>query len=202
MRCSDEEIMRRVQAGNAELFHLIFERHFSRIDSFVRRSLGDPESSEDVVADVFIRALQSAGRYEVDRGMPYLSYLYGIARHAVRDRLSQAVRERDRAAEPEEAPPDPARTPLQEMLRREADERLRSALTRLPPDHRQIIQLAYDEELSARDIAHIMDKPSVSAVTSHLHRALQALRRIVEAEGYFADLASEEVKPHVRKRLG
>jgi RNA polymerase sigma factor (sigma-70 family) len=48
---TDEEIVRRVQAGEGKLFSIIFERHYSRLERYVRH-LGVGESDlEDVLAE-------------------------------------------------------------------------------------------------------------------------------------------------------
>ena len=100
---------------------------------------------------------------------------------------------------PSDEEPDPELPALQQMLRREFVERVRQAIAKLPVDHQQVIHLAFDEDLSSRDIAGIMNKPSVTAVSSHLYRAMQALRKVLEADGYFAEL-QERDDLHVRAR--
>ena len=53
---TDEEVVRRVQAGEGELFELIFERHFERIERYVRGARfgalagGTPQIQRNLIA--------------------------------------------------------------------------------------------------------------------------------------------------------
>ena len=84
-----------------------------------------------------------------------------------------------------EAIPDGAALPMDLLLSAERCAMLRDALDQLSPSDREIIQLAFEQDMSRRDIGQILAKPSVSAVTSHLHRAVQKLKAIVIEQGYF-----------------
>lgn len=183
---TDEEVVARVQAGQAELFELIFERHYARIVRSVR-GLGLPEADlEDVVAETFTRAFARIKSFDVASGTRYRSYLYAIARNLGTDRL----RERRRAPEATslddaavaEIPDESERgAPLPALLKREQLDRIRAALAMLNPIDREIIALSYERDLSSKEIMEVMHKPSVTAVTTHLYKALKKLRALVLA---------------------
>jgi RNA polymerase sigma-70 factor, ECF subfamily len=179
----DEEIVRRVQRGEAKLFSVIFERHYGRMARFVRH-LGVPEHDlEDLLAETFTRAFSRVDSFNPDSGARYLSYLFAIARNLVTDRL----RERGRKPETtllEEALREPdleRETPLEAVLRGDDLRRIREALARLSRSDREIITLSYDRELTCREIMEIMGKPSVTSVTTHLYKAMKRLRELVLA---------------------
>ena len=46
---------------------------------------GAKHEAEDLVADVFIRAMQALDKYE-DRGLPFVAFLFRIARNAAIDK--------------------------------------------------------------------------------------------------------------------
>lgn len=192
MRDSDEDIIGRVQRGNRELFYVIFERHYDRIAAYVRRSLSDADEAQDVAAEVFVRAYQSVDGFHLSAGSRYLTYLYTIAHNLLADRWRKQQDESSAGILPAgEDVADDAPSPLEQMLRREMIERVRQGIAQLPPDHQQIIHLAFDRDLSAADIMQIMGKPSITAVTSHLHRAMKRLKVVLEQDGYFLDSASK-----------
>ncbi|MFN3649926.1 MAG: RNA polymerase sigma factor [Armatimonadota bacterium] len=181
---SDEEIVRRVQRGEAKLFSVIFERHYTRLERFIRHS-GLPDGEvEDLLADAFARAFARIQSYDPDRGASYLSYLYAVARNLVTDRL----RQRGRTPEPlvlEEVRPeaDPQAIAPEDLVLWQAElARIREAMERLSPSDRQIITLSYDRELSCREIQEIMGKPSITSVTTHLYKAMKRLRELVLKE--------------------
>jgi len=53
------------------------------------------------------------------------------------------------------------------------------ALEPLSPTDREILVLAYDRELNSREIMQITGKPSVTAVTTHVYKAMKKLREHV-----------------------
>ena len=75
--------------------------------------------------------------------------------------------------------------PLEYVLEEEQREMIRQSLDQLAPADREIIALAYDHDMSRRDIAALLGKPSTTAVTTHLYRAMQKLREAVSSQGYF-----------------
>ncbi len=184
---TDEEIVARVQSGQVELFELIFDRHYGRIERYVR-GLGLPDSEqEDLVAETFTRALSRVRSFNADSGTRYVSYLYAIARNLATDRL------RDRMRAPEvtfledvritETPDDSENgEPLTVLLKREQLERIRTALSRLSPGDQEIIALSYERDVSCKEIMEVMQKPSVTAVTTHLYKAMKKLRALVLTE--------------------
>jgi RNA polymerase sigma-70 factor (ECF subfamily) len=178
---ADEEIVRRVQQGDGKLFSVIFERHYSRLERFVRH-LGVPEGDlEDLLGETFARAFSRIRSFDPDSGSRYVSYLYAIARNLATDRL----REKGRMPEVtllEEAWQEPdtrIEAPIERVLRQEEMSRIRAALERLSPSDREIITLSYDRELSCREIMQIMGKPSITSVTTHLYKAMKRLRELV-----------------------
>jgi RNA polymerase sigma-70 factor, ECF subfamily len=191
---SDEEIVRRVQEGDAKLFSVIFERHYGRLERFVRH-LGVPAHElEDVLGEAFTRAFARIQSFRPDSGARYVSYLYAVTRNLVTDRL----RERGRMPETtllEEAWQEPdlqVEAPEDRVLRQEEVQRIRDAMRRLSPSDREIITLSYDRELSCREIMEIMGKPSITSVTTHLYKAMKRLRQLVNAAEPAAIRSREE----------
>ena len=60
-------------------------------------------------------------------------------------------------------------------------QRLRSAISRLTPDQQQLLALRFGQQLTTREVGEVMDE-SVSAIEALQHRALAALRRILEKD--------------------
>ncbi len=182
---TDEEIIRRVQGGESRLFTLIFERHYVRLERFLRHLRVPEDDLEDVLAETFTRAYSRVQLFNPESGSRYVSYLYSIARNLATDR----VRERGRMPATtllEEAwgEVDPrGEAPVEAVLRQEDLGRIREALGRMSESDREIITLSYDRELSCREIMQIMGKPSVTAVTTHLYKAMKRLRELVHGEG-------------------
>lgn len=177
----DEALVARIQRGETGLFAILFRRHYSRMERFFWHLGVRDDDLSDLLAELFGRAYSRIAGFKVESGTRYVSYLYAIARNLATDRA------RERGRQPEFVPLDeawdePDRSapgPVQTVLWREEVAEIRRALDRLSPSDREIILLSYDRELSCREIQQIMQKPSVSAVTTHLSKAMKRLRQAV-----------------------
>jgi RNA polymerase sigma-70 factor (ECF subfamily) len=184
---TDEDVIRRVQTGETELFELIFERHYTRIERYLRH-LGVPERHrEDLAAETFARALARSDSFDVASGTKYVSYLYAIARNLVTDQMRAWARSPEWVGiedvrEVVDATPDEGADPLQAVIQAEEIRRVRQAMEKLSPSDREMIYLSYERELSSKEIMAVMNKPSVTSVTTHLYKAMKKLRSLVLAD--------------------
>src|SRR5207248_10322087 len=113
--------------------------------------------------------------------------LYAIARNLSTDRMREKMRapeslflEDDQVAE---IPDDREQvSPLAALLKREQLHRIHAARARLAPSDQEIIALSYERDLSCKEIMEVMQKPSVTAVTTHLYKAMKKLRALVLAD--------------------
>lgn len=159
---------------------------------------GDPDEAHDLVQDTFTTAYRKWDQFE-GRSAPS-SWLYTIAVRICRRR------HRRRAGEPrhhlslddllpgQESPvavvPDDS-DPLASVLRREARERVASAITRLPAHYRMPLLLKEIAELSIEEVAQILDLQPAT-VKTRLHRARLMLRKEVESLLPTADLPTPD----------
>lgn len=198
---SDEEIISRVQQGQPSEYLVLFDRYYSRVENYARRHLQHAEAARDIASETFLRAYRNVQRFRIGEGITYFGYLLMICRRLIL--TERAQQRRALLLSLEETPEaerlsDADRLPLVQILDGERQRMMQDALDLLPDDDREIIYLAFERDLSRRDIAEILGKPSVSAVTSHLYRAMQKLKRIVVAQGYFSPEEKYETdrRPH------
>jgi DNA-directed RNA polymerase specialized sigma24 family protein len=64
---SDEELLAAATADKAAFLEF-YDRHVEQIVAFGVRRLGDPDQVADLVAEVFLAVLRSAGSYDPRRG--------------------------------------------------------------------------------------------------------------------------------------
>jgi RNA polymerase sigma-70 factor (ECF subfamily) len=148
------------RAGFAELY----EQNFERVYAFVARRVRDRAEAEDVVSDVFTKALQGIDRYE-DRGLPVVAWLYRIAANALHDRARRAGRET--ALEDTDAPAVADDVERRVLLFRLVDT--------LPPAQRDVIVKRFAEQRSIADVARQLGR-SEGAVKQLQLRAIETLR--------------------------
>ena len=75
------EQLRRI-AIDPDAFEVFYRAHFNRVVDFVARRGHSPEDVADIVADVFVEAVRSSGRFDPSRGEP-LAWLLGIASNLI-----------------------------------------------------------------------------------------------------------------------
>jgi RNA polymerase sigma-70 factor (ECF subfamily) len=140
--------------------------------SYAAYRLGEGHDAEDVTSEVFERAIRYRGSYDRSKGEP-LGWLLGIARRCADDAL--AKRPRDEAELKEIAAVGSVED---DTVRRVT---LNAALAQLSERDQELVALRYGAELTAPQIAEVMDAQT-NAIEVALHRALGRLRRILEAE--------------------
>ena len=159
-------LVERAKDGDKDAFGQIFRLHRDAILRFARLRLG--AEADDVVSEVFTRAWVTLNNYEYT-GLPFVAWLYGIARHVVADELHRQSRMQPRAD-----PPD-------SVSRWAEDDRLDlfAAIEQLPTEQRQVIEMKYFMGMRNPEVADVLNT-SVNAVNGRQWRALAALRDRLE----------------------
>jgi RNA polymerase sigma-70 factor, ECF subfamily len=167
-RLAERVLVLRCQAGDGAAFEQLVVGLSPRLRYFLRRILGETDTTEDVLQDVWL---------QVFRGLPSLAdagafrtWLYRIARdRAYREfrRHSPPVQLRedsDLAADPDCRSDFPA----------DSIEQVHVALERLVREHREVLVLRFLEGMSYEDIARVIGCP-LGTVRSRIHYAKLAL---------------------------
>ena len=154
------ELIRRIAAGDADALQGLYDQTSRSVFGLVVRILEDPSAAEEVALEVFTQVWRQAERYDARRGTPS-AWLLTIARSRAIDRLRSTRMQRTRT--------DPisvvAERPSTEVAPDEsaADEErrrvVRAALDSLPPEQREVIELAYFGGLSHSEIAARLSQP-------------------------------------------
>ncbi len=186
--------VRRSRAGLAEIatdpdvLEAFYRRHIEAISRFVARRTEDPHLAADLVAEVFLAAMDSAHTYRPERGTE-TEWLYGVARNTLLADRRRAARERrleSRIAGRRLLEPDDV-SRIEERIDAERPARhVRDAMARLPESEREVLELVAIDQLSVAEAAVVLGIKQGTARV-RLHRARQSLRRgmapAVVAEG-------------------
>lgn len=169
-----EEVDMAAKPGLEELY----EQQLAGVWRYVRSRVPDHHEAQDVVSDVFTRALRSWPRYDATRG-DAAGWLYGIARHAVADWWRGSGRDpsepvAELPVSPGVATEPPADGPETAVLDRERLGELGRALSVLSPRDRDALALRFGAELRIREVAAVLGT-SVPAMKMILHRAIERL---------------------------
>jgi RNA polymerase sigma-70 factor (ECF subfamily) len=162
-----------------EAFGLLYDKHVVRVYRHLYYMVGNTAEAEDLTAQTFLQAWEAIGRYEI-RGAPFSSWLLRIAHNLG---VSYLRSRKESSQLPETLIDHGSQRNPEEVLQRQLDgERVRQAILQLRDEQRQVIMLRFVEDLDYREVAEIVGK-SVAAVRVIQHRALNALRRQMKADG-------------------
>jgi RNA polymerase sigma-70 factor, ECF subfamily len=173
---ADEDVMQLVRRGDARAFEVIYERHSGAAFSLAYRMMGTRSGAEDVTQDAFLSMWRSGARYDRARGS-LRTWVLGIVHHRAIDALRRAtVHDRRRSGEEgiEERFEARERTDV-EAARREEAGAVRGALSSLPADQSQVIELAYFGGFTHTEIADMLDAP-VGTIKGRMRLGLKKMR--------------------------
>ncbi|MBN1978880.1 MAG: sigma-70 family RNA polymerase sigma factor [Anaerolineae bacterium] len=148
----------------------------SSVMAFIRAQNNTPELDADILQEAVITAYAEVerGRYEPRDGIPFAAYVKGIARIKIREARRRARRlvPLNDAAEFEDDRPQ-----LETVVERhEQRDSLRTGLSELPPDRRQVLE-GYLKGHTTAEIAQVLGM-SEESVRQHKSRGLRSLRRM------------------------
>ncbi len=175
----ERTLVLRAIARDQAAFGALYDRHVVRVYRHIYYMVGNPAEAEDLTAQAFLQAWQAIPRYQ-PRAAPFVSWLLRIAHNLGVSYL----RSRKQNAELPETLIDHSRlqNPEAALDQRLNSERVHDAILKLRDEHRKVIILRFVEDLEYREVAEILGK-SVAAVRVIQHRALNALRKQLKAEG-------------------
>jgi RNA polymerase sigma-70 factor, ECF subfamily len=176
---SDEQLMTRLDGPEVEAaLSELYDRYSRTVYGVGIKILGDRSSAEELVQEVFLKVWRSSGTFDPSRAS-FSTWLYRVTRscaldlyrkrahrvHQIPDGETHVVTTRDSSAGPQEV----------------VDEswlswRVSRALEVLDAPHKEVINLAYFEGFSQREISERTGVP-LGTVKSRTANAFKKLRR-------------------------
>jgi len=172
----DRNLALRAGKGDAAAFGALYDRYVDAVYRYVFYRVRNDADAEDLVSDVFMRALRAIPRYEPR--VAFLAWLYRIARNAVIDRARRSrvqISFEDALAHPGV---DQVVEPDATILALSDKEAVRGALAKLTPLQQEVIVLRFVEGYNTREIADLVGKRE-GTVRGIQFRALEALRALI-----------------------
>ena len=160
-----------------EVLSAIYTAHYGHVLQVCRRFFRRPEDAEDAAAEVFLKLHTVLDKK--DDSYPFRPWVCQVAGHHCIDKLRRKKREKSSTIEGKDlgTVPDDARpSPLSEVLREEANRRLREQLNRLPDHYKVPLMLRYYKCMTYSEIARRLNK-GLPAVKMVIFRAKNRLRR-------------------------
>jgi len=170
----EEDLIRQLNKGDETAFKFIFDTHYRPLTLFAIKYLPDIEEAKEVVQDFFVRLWQRHEQVKIRFSLKM--YLYQSVRNACLNHLENAkvVRKHMEDFAPDVLSRDNA---LDNLILAEQEERLMSAIDKLPKKCRQVFVLSRMHKLSNRAIS---DHLNISIKTVEAQLSI-ALKRLLES---------------------
>jgi RNA polymerase sigma-70 factor (ECF subfamily) len=171
---SDGELLRRVLAGETQVYARLVDRYRAALGRYAVRMLGNQADAEDALQETFVRAYRSLARCDGAQG--FGPWVFGILVNRCRTHAARQARA-DRVVVSSESAVAAAAVPAageREALR----DALRRALGQLPADQREAFLLHHVEDLSYEAMESVT---GVRAATLRMRvfRARDELRKLL-----------------------
>ena len=183
---SDQDVVAWAREGDENAYREMLRRYGPPVFDHIYGMVRQREQAEDLTQETFVKAFRALDRHDHERkpsawilriaNNTAIDYVRRKRPDSTRSHLTVTPGQIDLSARPMRLPGD---TPTASTDLREFGAALEHALRRLRPEYRRCFTLRYMERRSCREIAKILRLP-LGTVKSHLHRATQQLRRMLE----------------------
>lgn len=179
--CTDDELMVRLQEGDASAFPTLVERYSARLIGFFCRNVRDRYLADDLTQETFLRVYEEAWDY-IPLGT-FRAWLFRIARNLMIDTIRKQSRDALVGSyRPTQGSEDliwqkivaDLATPLEQIRTQELATALNESLAELPEEQRLTFTLHHFGELKLQEIAEVLEIP-LNTCKSRLRLAREKL---------------------------
>jgi RNA polymerase sigma-70 factor (ECF subfamily) len=178
---ADGEIVRRILAGEEDLFEVLVRRYQARVLSHVARMVGNRDDALDLSQEIFVKVFQALDRYNPE--YKFSTWLFRIAGNAAIDHLRKRrprtvpleVRDPDGQALSSPEYKSAELDPYAILRNTERGDAIARAIQGLPEEFRELIALRHFTGLSYEEIAEMKGMP-LGTVKNKLFRARAVLK--------------------------
>jgi RNA polymerase sigma-70 factor, ECF subfamily len=173
------EQVRLAQEGSAHAFALLYDRYVDQIFGYVYHRVGHRQTAEDLVSDVFLRALRRISTFKW-QGVDFGAWLMTIARNRVHDHFKSARFRLEATVEEVFDSPvqDSGDNPEQALLSSDLTQQVHDAIRQLKGEQAEVLYLRFIQHLNVAETAAVMGKTD-GAIKALQYRALKSLAKLV-----------------------
>jgi len=171
----DAAAVARLAGGDEDALSVLYDRYSGMLMALVQRIVRDPADSEEIVQRVFMQAWKQADRYDPTRSS-VSTWLVLIGRSRAIDLIrSRKVKDRTlEAVKQERKGQYTSNEGGERVWLQERREKLQGAMDDLPPEQREILEMAFFRGMTQREIAETTGIPLGTVKT----RSLLAMKKM------------------------
>jgi RNA polymerase sigma-70 factor, ECF subfamily len=173
------EQVRLAQEGSAHAFALLYDRYVDQVFAYVYHRVGHRQTAEDLVSDVFLRALRRISTFKW-QGVDFGAWLMTIARNRVHDHFKSARFRLEATVEEVFDTPvtGGADDPEQALLSADLAAHVHTAIGQLKGEQAEVLYLRFIQHLNVAETAQVMGKTD-GAIKALQYRALKSLAKLL-----------------------
>jgi RNA polymerase sigma-70 factor (ECF subfamily) len=178
----DAVLLRQIADRRPEALGALYDRYSPILLGLAKRILGSAADAEELLQEVFLHVWNQAGKYDAGRSS-VSTWLTLVTRSRAIDRLrTRKVVERTHESSALADPRDHASPEgVETVFIRERRERVQREMESLPPEQRQVLEMAFYEGLSQTEIAAKAGLP-LGTVKTRTLLAMKKLRAALRDE--------------------
>ncbi|MFN8525085.1 MAG: sigma-70 family RNA polymerase sigma factor [Chloroflexota bacterium] len=179
---TDDELMALVLARDPDALSTLYDRHHGVALAVAYRTLSDRESAEDVVQEAFVSLWRNATSFRSELGT-VRGWLVTIARNLAISRLRRVANREPAASLDDVQIVDRAPEVWRQAAQLVERSQVMASLNALPPEQRDIIELAYYSGMTHQEISQRLGLP-LGTVKGRLRLGMEKLRRELVGQGF------------------
>ena len=176
MEAGDEQLMLAYREGDAGAFDELYRRHKGGLFRFVLRSVRERALAEELYQEIWMRAIEARGRYEVQA--KFSTWLYTIAHNRLVDHWRKKGLQVVSLETESEISGNPVFEPQGILEAKQSLARFARALEALPPAQREAFLLHEEAGMSVAEIAQATGAGE-EAAKSRLRYATSRLKEAI-----------------------
>ena len=180
---ADPDLAAALVAGSQDALAELYDRYAPLAYGVALRVLGDPARAEDVVQEAFMKIWNNAASFDAKRGSMRAWLLTAVRNRSIDYLRGRAAHERQELElQPELAEGSPRSDPWRQVSQSMERSAVHEALSSIPAEQRQAVELAFFGGYSHREIADMTRVP-LSTVKGRMRLALEKLSSYLQGRG-------------------
>lgn len=176
----DEQILARMRQGDDWAMSLLYDRYARLVFSLALRVLSDRDAAEEMVQEVFIKVWRRAGDFDPERAK-LSTWIARIAHNQAIDEWRRRSHRPSLASPPQNESSADTVLPIDAVVADWDHQKIVRALGRIPHEQRQVIEMAYWDGLTHKEIAEKLGEP-MGTVKTRIRRGMQKLKVLLEQQ--------------------
>lgn len=178
-KASDIELIKKLQRGDEEAFCLIYLRYSGALYKFGLKYLRSALDSEELVQSVFLKVWENHKKLDPD--LSFRAFLFTIAYNDICKIFRKRKFYQKFISDGVASIPDSSNNTEEEIQSRSIEERINTAIDRLPERQRVIFLKSRTEGKSTKEIAEEL-KLSPGTVDNYVSQGLKSIKKLCKKD--------------------